>query len=51
MPPDGSEFFIFKRLGPVPLMGGCTVCGRKFFTPMALLKDPVGAEKYLLNFS
>jgi hypothetical protein len=47
MPLDGSKFVIRNRLGTVPLMGGCTVCERKFFAPLKLLKDAVGAEKYL----
>lgn len=47
MPIDGSQFVILKKLSAVPSMGGCTVCGRKFFTPSNLLKDAVGAGKYL----
>ena len=48
MLPDSSQFVIL-RLGPLPLIGGCTVCGRKFFTLTTLLKDAVRAEKYLLE--
>jgi hypothetical protein len=44
MPADGSQFVILKTLGTVPLMGGCAVCGCKFFTPPVLLKDAVAAE-------
>ena len=47
MPVGGSQFVILKKLGTVPLMAGCTVCGRKFFTPLSLLKDAVGAEVHL----
>jgi hypothetical protein len=47
MPADGLQFVILKRLGTVPVMGGCAVCGRKFFTPPQLLKDAVGAGNYL----
>ena len=47
MPDDGSQFVILKKLGTVPSMGGCALCGRKFFTPPELLKDAVAAENYL----
>ena len=47
MPNDDSQFVILKRLGTVPVMGGCADCGRKFFTPPHLLKDAVGAGNYL----
>jgi hypothetical protein len=46
-PVDRQQFVILKNLGTVPKMAGCTVCGRKFFTPSNLLKDDVGAERYL----
>ena len=48
MPIDGAQFAILKKLGTVPVMAGCTVCGRKFFTPVSLLKDAVVAEGHLL---
>jgi len=47
LPADGQQFIILKRVGTVPLMGGCTACGLKFFTPSQLLGDAAGAEHYL----
>jgi len=47
VPVDDSQFIILKRVGGVPVMGGCKLCEFKFFTQPTLLKDAVGAERYL----
>jgi len=47
VPVDDSQFVILKRVGRIPVMGGCKLCEYKFFTLPTLLKDAVGAERYL----
>jgi len=47
IPADWRAFVILKKLRGVAIMGGCSACGRKFFTPSTLFHDPSGAEDYL----
>jgi len=44
---DWYTFVILKKIDGVAIIGGCTRCGRKFFTPSTLFQDPSGAEDYL----
>ena len=44
---DRGPFVILKKLGGVAIMAGCGRCGRKFFTPLTLFQDAIGAEDYL----
>ena len=47
IPADWRAFVILKKIRGVAIMGGCAICGRKFFTPLALFQDAVRAEDYL----
>jgi hypothetical protein len=42
-----TNFVIFEREGKVPVLAGCTGCQRKFFTPVTLMSNHIGAEQYL----
>ncbi|HKF04571.1 MAG TPA: hypothetical protein VKB49_19775 [Candidatus Sulfotelmatobacter sp.] len=44
---DWGRFAILKKHDGVGMMGGCTTCGRKFFTPSEYFQDALGAEDYL----
>jgi len=44
---DRGRFVILKKLDGVATMGGCTRCGRKFFTPSECSRDAICAEDYL----
>lgn len=43
------DFVILRSQGKVPAMASCAKCQRKFFTPTAYSRDPVGAQDYLLS--
>ena len=43
------HFVILRVVGKIPAMAGCEKCGRKFFTPNALVRDEIGATHYLLD--
>lgn len=36
---DGQHLVILRKHGGVAMMGGCTRCGGKFFTPSRLCQD------------
>jgi hypothetical protein len=42
-------FIVLKYTRSVPMMAGCAGCQRKFFTPLLLGRDQVGAQGYLLK--
>ena len=44
---DGQQLVILRKHGGVAMMGGCTRCGRKFFTPSRLCHDAFGTAEYL----
>jgi len=41
------RFVILKYVGKTPSFASCEGCQLKFFIPMALVNDPVGAEDHL----
>jgi hypothetical protein len=47
LPMDERHFVILKYAGKTPLVAACEGCQLKFFVPMTLARDPVGAEEYL----
>jgi hypothetical protein len=46
---SGARFTVVRRTGLVPMMAGCTGCGRKFFTPGEYSRNEVVAEQNLLE--
>ena len=44
---DGRRFVVLRKKDAVPVLAGCTLCGRKFFTPVTLFDDAEGADRYL----
>jgi hypothetical protein len=44
---DRRFFIILRYEGRVPVLASCAQCERKFFTPLTLARDAVGAEEYL----
>lgn len=43
------RFVVLKCVYKVPALASCARCQRKFFTPKAYDRDPVGAVQYLIR--
>jgi hypothetical protein len=43
------RFVILRYVGTVPAMASCAKCDRKFSTPTTILRDAIGAERYLAH--
>jgi len=44
---EKPRFVILRKDDEIPVMAGCTTCGKKFFTPSSVVSDASGAEWYL----
>jgi hypothetical protein len=41
------RFVILKYTGPTPTLASCSACQLKFFLPLEMIHDPIGAEEHL----